>query len=152
MIQRIQSLFLLIAMGLLISMFFIPLAEVKDFQENILQFDLIGVKMAEEPGYLFLTYHLLILIAAAILVSLITIVKYRNRILQIRLCIFNILLLLGFYGMLFYLLNKVKVHFTATIYYEVPVLFPVICVILIFLAIRGIRKDIILLRSYDRIR
>ncbi len=107
--------------------------------------------MTEEPGWFFITYLLLILIAAAILVSLITIVKYRNRIQQFRLCIFNILLLLGFYSILFYPLNKAKVHFTATNSFEIPVLFPVICVILIFHAISGISKDIILFRSYDRI-
>lgn len=152
MIQRIQTIFLLIAMGLLISMFFIPFAELKDFQENFLRFDVIGVRLIGESGYLFLTYHLLIIVAASIVITFITVVKFKNRVLQIRLCIFNIMLLLGFYGMLFFLLNKVKAHFAASIFYAVPVLFPVLAVILLFLAIRGIRKDIILLRSYDRIR
>lgn len=152
MIQRIQTLFLLIAIGLLTSMFFIPFAELKDFQENLMRFDIIGIRHIDESGYLFFTYHLLIIVAASILVAFFTIIKYKNRVLQIRLCIFNIMLLLGFYSMLFFLVNKVKAHFTATIYFAVPVLFPVLAVILIFLAIRGIRKDIILLRSYDRIR
>jgi drug/metabolite transporter (DMT)-like permease len=133
-------------------MFFVPFAELKDFQENLLRFDVIGVRLIGESGYLFLTYHLLIIVAVSILVAFVTIIKFKNRVLQIRLCIFNIMLLLGFYGMLFFLLNKVKAHFTASIFYAIPVLFPVLSVILLFLAIRGIRKDILLLRSYDRIR
>lgn len=144
MIQRIQTIFLLIAMGLLISMFFIPFAELKDFQENFLRFDIIGIRLIDESGYLFFTYHLLIIVAVSILIAFVTILKYKNRVLQIRLCIFNIMLLLGFYGMLFFLLNKVKAHFTATLFYAYPVLFPVLAVILLFLAIRGIdRKSVV---------
>lgn len=133
-------------------MFFVPFAELKDFQENLLSFDVIGVRLIGETGYLFLTYHLIIIVAASIIISLITVIKFKNRVIQIRLSICNIMLLLGFYGMLFFLLNKVKAHFTASLFYAVPVLFPVLAVILVFLAIRGIRKDIQLLRSYDRIR
>lgn len=153
MIQRIQSLYILIVIGLLGSMFFIPLAELMDLQENLYSFDIIGVKPASGDGSIQLfTYHLLVIISAAILVGFVTVFNYKNRIFQIRLCIFNILLLIGFYGMLLFIVNRVKEQFAANIYYAVPVLFPVLSVILIFLAIRAIRKDIILLRSYDRIR
>lgn len=152
MIQRIQTLFLLISLGLLISMFFFPFAELKDIQDKILSWDIIGVKAIAAKTYLLFTIHLLIIVATAVIVIIISLLKYRKRILQIRLCIFNILLLIGFYGMMFYLVNNVKTQFFATIHYAVPVLFPVFSVILLFLSIKGINRDINLLRSYDRIR
>lgn len=134
-------------------MFFVPFAELRDIQDNLFNFNVIGVKAISGNGeILFLAYHLLLIIGISILIALVTIIKYKNRILQIRLCIFTILLLLGFYGMVFFLINQVKDQFSADIFLSVPVVFPVLSVILIFLAVRSIRKDIILLRSYDRIR
>jgi hypothetical protein len=153
MIQRIQTLYLLVVIGLLTSLFFVPFAELRDIQDNLFKFNVVGVKAISGNGeLLFFAYHFLLIIGLAILAAFVAILKYKNRILQIRLCIFTILLLLGFYGMLFFLINQVKNQFSADIFWSIPVVFPVLSVILIFLAIRSIRKDIILLRSYDRIR
>jgi hypothetical protein len=40
----------------------------------------------------------------------------------------------------------------ADYWFRMPVVFPVLAIILIYLAFRGIRKDEILIRSLDRIR
>lgn len=153
MIQRVQSVYLLIASAILVSMFFFAHGGVQLPDGQIMALHLAGLKsLGEREVLLFPTWHLAIIIGVSAAVLLISIFQFRNRILQIRLCIFNILLLLGFYAMLFFMINRVKAEFPGAVLYQMPAVFPVVSVILIFLAIRAIRKDIILLRSYDRIR
>ncbi len=69
-----------------------------------------------------------------------------------RLSVFSLVLMLGYYPMMFYykmLINK-ELETIAT--FGFPVVFPVVGVILSFLAIRAIGKDEALVRSLDRIR
>jgi hypothetical protein len=53
--------------------------------------------------------------------------------------------------MAFYIFH-IKNEIGGTIVYNYPLVFPLIAVILTYLGFRGIRKDELLVRSYERIR
>ena len=69
--------------------------------------------------------------------SVIAIFYYKARILQIRICIINILLLIAYQAwiLVYYFQFKSVYKFT------VPTLFPIVCVILLLIAIRYIWRD-----------
>ena len=78
------------------------------------------------------------------------ILSYKKRIRQIRVIVFAILLMLGLFGLFFFF-----THFAfsdAQISYQVSMVFPLVAIILDYLAIRAIGKDEALIRSIDRIR
>ncbi len=154
MIQRIQTIYLFLAAAIIFSMFLSPLAEMVDAFDQYYYFDLTGIyagvgdtaKMIESV----LPLRFLVIVTA--LLSLLTIFFYKRRILQIRISIFNLVLLLGFYALFFFYYFHAKSNLSAMANFKLPVMFPAIAVILVFLAARGIRKDEMLVRSYDRIR
>ena len=92
--------------------------------------------------------------AVIALVAFITIFLFRNRILQIRFCIFNAILMIGFYALLgYYYWNAQKVagaHFDLNL--KIALTFPVVSIILDYLAIRNIGADEALVRSLERLR
>ena len=107
MIQRIQTVYLLIIVALMIATLFLPLT-VLQAGESLCSFDASGIStmLTDQPELLYPTWGLFVLTAIIALISLITIFLYRKRILQIRLCIFNAILMLGFYGLYaFYVWN-----------------------------------------------
>ena len=150
MLQRIQTLFLLIALTLIASMFFMPLAEfIIDGQVYVFTYRDIGIAGAEP---LFKSYALAILLTVILILILVTIFLFKNRRLQMRLCIYNMLLNLGFYGLFYFYYHQV-VSTNQLIYsFAIASVFPLIAIILLWLAFRGIRKDEILVKSVDRIR
>ena len=80
--------------------------------------------------------------------SLITIFIYKKRKLQIKISYTMILLLVLAY-VLYFILNLKSLSFSGIQYTFV---FPLISVIFIYLAIKGIKKDEKLIRSLDRLR
>jgi hypothetical protein len=154
MIQRIQTLYLFFALVFISLMFFFPLAEFLSAENElyIFCFDGIQNEKAMEGNYLQQTMPVLILLSVISLVLFINIFLFKNRVLQMRLCIFDILLMLGLCGlMVYYILNTTK-RLDATAYYNYPLIFPLIAIILTYMAFRRIRHDELLVRSYDRIR
>jgi hypothetical protein len=155
MIQRIQSVYLFLATLVLFSMFFHPLVEIVDTGKTFYQFDLTGIYegMGNTAKKIESVLPLRFLVIVTTALSLITIFFYKRRILQLRICIFNLLLLIGFYGLFlfyfFHMKNQLDVSVTDL---KITIVFPMIAFILVFLATRGIRKDELLVRSYNRIR
>ena len=84
-------------------------------------------------------------------VTLITIFLYKKRMLQIRLCVFNCIALLGYQGVLIWYAHLLSKSADVARLNAV-VVFPVIAAILIFLALRSIAKDEALVRSLERLR
>jgi len=103
-------------------------------------------------------WPLLALCISSILLSLVAISQFKKRVLQIRLCVFNILLIVGFYAMLAwyywilkdwtledgFLVDKIAFNWT--------VVLPAINIILIYLSIRAIGRDEALVRATERLR
>ena len=154
MIQRIQTIYLLLAEMLVGILFFVPFAEIAGKEGNIYSFDIKGIYMEGIPKteIIYSSLPLIILWAVSLILILSTIFLYKNRILQMRLSTINIFILLGFCGLIFYYVwssaNILSGVFSLTVY----LVFPIIAAILIYLAIRAIAKDELLVRSIDRIR
>lgn len=136
MIQRIQSLYLFIVTALFASLFFVRLVTLN------------GVDFCVTDSV-----YMIIITAVIALLSLGTIFCFNNRTLQIRVTIFNMLLMLGWYAMAAFLVWKSGYTTTDNeLDLSIVVVFPIISIILDYLAIRGILKDEALVKSYDRLR
>lgn len=121
MIQRIQTLYLTIALGLMVSIFF-------------------GIYAVYTP--------FVILTGAVCALLIATIFLFKARKIQIRLCIYISLVLLGQQiWMGFFYFTHYKHHS-----FPVSTVFPIIAIILVILALRAIGSDEALVRSYERLR
>ena len=94
-------------------------------------------------------------VAAAL--PLVTIFLYKKRMAQIRFCVSEIVLLLGsvvFIALYCYRLCVVLAELMPELHFTLGFasLMPIIAIILVILAIRGIARDEALVRSLDRIR
>lgn len=153
MIQRIQTVYLFIVAALNLAVLFLPLASVQAGDAFYL-FDASGMSTTTTPTELvYPTWALMALSAIISLLALVTIFLYKKRILQIRLCVFNAILIIGFYALFAFFLWKVAgaaepFHFTM----QIALVFPLIGLIFDYLAIRAIGADEVLVRSLDRIR
>ncbi len=138
-IQRIQSIYLLLASIVGASLFGLPFATAPQEQEGLLIDGLLNLN--DHTGLLILTILVIIL-------SLGTIFLYNNRVLQMNLGKVNILLALGllaFSGYLFYTIQAV-----ATI--GAGLFSPLLVIILVAMANKNIQKDEKLVRDSDRLR
>jgi len=70
-----------------------------------------------------------------------------------QMCLINMVLLFGFYILLYYNCHAVKMKFGGVDYrLLIPIAFPSIALIMSYLAYRGIQRDENLVRSLNRIR
>lgn len=147
MIQRIQTVYLIISAILLGLLFLLPFAEIaKDGMVYL--FNFMGISLdgtLKENGF-----SISILIGIIIALHGVAILSYKNRIRQIRLLVLSILLMLGLFGMFFFF--TYYSFDNAQISFKISIVFPVVAIILDYLAIRAIGKDEALIRSIDRIR
>lgn len=154
MIQRIQTVYLVIAAFLLVLLFSNPIAEIivsKNLYLRLWHNKIVSINtelFAPQP-----TWPITILLSVVILLQLVLIFSFKRRQLQIRLCIFNILLMFGLVGLIYFFTkytlhaeNGIKSVFLWTI------VCPMISIMLNYLALKAIQKDEKLVRSYDRIR
>lgn len=151
MIQRIQSVYLLIITLLLAFSSFLTIGYLS--ADNGLTkaiFKPLAVTSGGET--VFPSWALFVLLVISALLAFITIFLFKNRPLQIRLTIFNALLIIGYYGVLVFFVFKAKGALSAEFYVDWKICLPLIAFILNYLAIRAIGKDEVLVKSYDRIR
>jgi hypothetical protein len=152
MIQRVQTLFLLGAVAVTACMLFLPFAQIT--REGGIVFTATSMGLRDPGGEtVYATLPVFILILVIALLLFVAIFLFKNRKLQIRFCVYGIILEFGLIGLLYYfwifVLRDVEIE---SYMVRVPVVFPVVAIILIYLAFRGIRKDEILIRSLDKIR
>ncbi|NMB44223.1 MAG: DUF4293 domain-containing protein [Clostridiales bacterium] len=150
MIQRIQTLFLLIASACMLVAVVTPLAKFIVGNELVV-FEALG--MYKDGDIVNSTWGLFTVGAISSVLALISIFLYKTRMIQIRISIFNIVVMLGFYlyfGFLFYKINPQSgLQFQGI---GVGIIMPIIAIILTYLAIRKIGADEVLVRSLDRLR
>ncbi len=155
MIQRIQSVYLLIAGALCASTLFLPLLFLSTSDNSL--YDLYATGLREVGGGEIKSANYLLIIAlATTILPFISIFLFKKRMFQLRMCGVEIVLILGYYAMLgayYYLSYR---FFAVSIVIEKgfhPALFaPAIALILAALAAKSIFQDEILVRSVDRIR
>lgn len=150
MLQRIQSLFILAALTLMVLVSFLPL--VHFLSEDGLHYGLYASGIYTGAETILATLPLLILTLSSSAFNAIALISFKKRMLQIRLLIFSIILQLGVYAMGAYYLLQLNEGFASPLSPSLPVTFPLISAILCFLAVRAIGKDEALVRSLDRIR
>ncbi len=138
----------------MVTTLFLPLATL-GIGNDFCTFDVTGLSTdaGERSELIYPAWALLVLAAVIALIAMVTIFLFRKRILQIRLSIFNALLMLGFYGLFIYQLWDIKqIVDTFSFSGKIALTFPLISLILDYLAIRNIGADEILVRSLDRLR
>ncbi len=149
MIQRIQTLWLFLALASSVIMFFFPVANLfSETQEFI--FFLIGIYAANDCSLYATTYSLIGLTGLTGLLSFITIFLYKKRVTQMRLCVYTSILMLAIIGIeAYYIFYLFKGHEFLINYIA---FMPLIGFILLLMARRAIKKDEELIKSIDRIR
>ena len=162
MIQRRQTIFMLLAVIASALLFFVPLVSF-DAGGNVMRFTIWGIQNPIETISLSTTYTwpLFVLTILMTVDPLVTIFLYKKRELQVRLCRLNMLVNIIFIGLVFLyyesdILNVIAAVEGDTYDLDVAYFFgmalPLVNLVLEIFAIRGIRKDIELLKSIDRLR
>lgn len=166
MIQRVQTLYMLLASVLVGLMLIFPLIGFSEGESSIFELRTFGFHYendveAPEGVYLQPTTYMGVINIMASLLPLILIFLYKNRILQIRLSYVSIVLMFGLQIFVGYYIYKLKWSIdeaamnaitVSAIRYSIVSALPIFGVILMWLSIRGIIKDESLVRSLDRIR
>ena len=155
MLQRIQTIYLLIIVILSGITLFVPNAHFIASSDNVdYVFNLRGLYSVTENAEMLLqdVWTLTAIKALIALIALYTIFIYKKRILQIRLSIFNMVLMLGYYPILFIYLWLIKSNLKIEYVIGFVTVFQVINIILSVLAIRAIGKDEALVKSLNRLR
>ena len=142
MIQRIQTLYLLLVVVLTGLALWLPLV---DFTVGADTCTLTAFGLKDAAGITLLPT-----------VYLVTIFLFKRRLVQIRLCAVELVLLIGagaMMGIYFYLCNR---YFADSEFYshtlKISLVFPLVCLVFDLLALRAIFRDEKLVRSLDRIR
>lgn len=171
MIQRIQTIWLLAAAIFIGILLFLPYGQFTAVEavgssnpSVTLEAGAFGLKEVVADGakgeMVLSTTPLAVLLIIAVVLPLLTIFLFKNRKLQNRLCILEIVLLLVIQGLLFYYamvkgVELIKMFPEATVeskQWLAMMLIPLVSILFTWLAKRGIMKDEKLVRSMDRLR
>ncbi len=155
MIQRAQSIYLLSVTILMVFLAVLPIAEIAIRGGEIVIYYNFGIKsyVAENTGIIFHTLPITILTCVIGVISFVNIFLYYNRHLQMRLCLYNILLIVGLMVLIYFYFSVMRKKLNITDHtFKITIVFPVISAILTLLSLRSIRKDDVIVRSYERLR
>jgi hypothetical protein len=150
MLQRIQSVYLILASAAMLISVTLPLATFY-FNTEVVVFEAMGIYLNGELTDS--TWGLFVIGLFSSVVALIITFLYKNRLLQIRLSIFNIVLMVGFFLYFGFIMYKVypveSLEFSKVGF---GVIMPIISIIFTILAIRKIGADEALVQSLNRLR
>lgn len=153
MIQRIQTLYLLIATALMAVTIFTPMAR---FFDGVQEYTLSAFALKDAAGAVAQPIlYMGILLALAGVLPFVVIFLFKNRQLQIRLCAAEIVLLIGslvVMGIYYYLSARMFNAANGIISIKIGIVLPLVAIVFVALAIRSIFRDEVLVRSLDRIR
>lgn len=150
MIQRLQSIFLLLTTLLSLLLLKSGFITFSDVSGTVNNFTITGISGFSDSLLKTLPVTLLIIIIP--IVSLITIFLFKNRQVQLILCKLLLVLVSAFIILLVFYSYKVISNYNAELIPGIRMAVPVIQLILVFMAYRGIKKDDDLVKSYDRLR
>ncbi len=151
MIQRIQTVYLLLVAILMVVMMSFPVGSFVSADYSIPATEFTNLAVVSADGVSdYAPWALFAILTVAAVISLVTIFLYRKRMLQIRLTLFNSILLIGYYVTLVVFVFKLKGD--CRFIPSWTVCLPLISIILNWLAIRAIGKDEMLVKAYERLR
>jgi len=147
MIQRIQTVYLVLVAALLIVTMCLPIGFFSDTAGEH-AFKSLGVEVYSTYQSTWGLFGILLL---GSIIAIVTVLLFKNRMLQIRMCIFNSLLLVGFYlaFIAFYFALKTDEN---TFRIGWALCLPLISIILNIMAIRAIGRDEVMVKAADRLR
>ncbi|MBN1157979.1 MAG: DUF4293 domain-containing protein [Bacteroidales bacterium] len=156
MIQRVQSVYLLLV-TVLMSIFLVSsYAEITTDLNQTISFYTHAVQkyVATDASVTVMrTLPLVVLVLLTGIISFVNIFLFHKRILQIRICVLSSLLLVVQLVLICFYYSGIKSDFAPDQpAFRIPVIFPVISIILNFMAYRAIHHDEALVNSYNRIR
>lgn len=153
MIQRIQSLYMMLAALAASLVFVFSFGEILVTQGTyvLTAFD-IHLVNAEKEEIIRTLLLPMILTAVVILGSVAAIFLYSNRKMQLRVVQLVMLVDAGLLGAVFYYQKETEELAGAMMHYNFGVVMPIIALIFLILATRGISKDEELVRSTERLR
>lgn len=152
MIQRIQTIYLLIGLVAWGLLFFNPVIGLTDNAGGAWTIFVNGIREADGGKIVMKTIPMLILFVLVELLGLVAVLSYNRRAFQLRLTVLNMLLQFFSYGIivLYVFQGRKLLHADAGLLFWS--IMPLIAAISSYLAFRGIRRDILLLRAQDRLR
>lgn len=154
MIQRIQSLFLLISMILCGVLFFTPFFEFSSATGQLYELTCKGLFHITNSGKeaISINQALMAFLIVILVFHLASIFLYKNRIRQIRFIIAVIVFLIAYWTTVIYLGYNFSKELKLSMEIKFSTSLLLVSAILDYLAIYFIRKDESLIRSVDRIR
>lgn len=162
MIQRRQTIFMLLSAIISALLFFVPLMTFKA-NDSVMSFTIFGIENPVEGITLSQSYTWPLIVLAALMTILpfYTLLRYKKRQHQVKMCQLDLLLNIVFIGVVFlYYEADIQQVIAAVegetyqleVAYFIGMAIPLVNLVLEILAIRGIKKDIELLKSIDRLR
>ncbi|WP_300725462.1 DUF4293 domain-containing protein [uncultured Bacteroides sp.] len=149
MIQRIQTVYLLIVAIMMVVMMSFP---VGSFYTETSVSEMSNIALTVADGTVsYAPWALFAILVIVAVLSIVTIFLYSKRMLQIRLTIFSIIVLIGYYAtaaaFVFFKFNELGSFSPSW-----TLCLPVVSIIFNWLAIRAIGKDEMLVKAYERLR
>ena len=160
MIQRIQSLYLFLATVLMVVCMASCIGYfISDDGEQVGKFFNLGCWFPFDSGFYYLSrqsesWALFVILLIVATLSFMNIFLFKYRALQMRICSFCMILLVGWYAVYGFFAWYFQHSFPEEVTFRVSpwASFPLVSLILLYLAFRGILKDEKLVRSLDRLR
>jgi hypothetical protein len=156
MIQRIQSVYLFLVTVFMSLMIFLPLASLDLLDGQSVVFYSYGINKVitlQHSELLTRTIPVILLVFLTGFISFINIFQFRHRVIQMRICLVNILLLAVLLILVLFYYHTVKSSLPVSDHiFKLAGMFPVVGIIFTFLAYRNIHDDELLVQSYDRLR
>ncbi len=149
MIQRIQSVYLLVVTILMIICMCNPIGSIIAADNQISEFYSLFISMPD-GSKVYAPWALFAIQAIIAVLAFTTIFLFKKRMLQIRLTIFSSVMLIGYYIALVAYIMMLAEETTFSASWTVCL--PFVAIILNWLAIRGIGADEALVKAYDRLR
>ncbi|MBP6064656.1 DUF4293 domain-containing protein [Bacteroides sp.] len=149
MIQRIQTIYLLLVAALLISSMCLPVGYFMGPDAALYTLKPLGIQVGEVFNSTWGMFGILLL---STIIALCSVFLFKNRMLQIRMSIFNTILLVGYYLTFLAFIYVLKDDLDASYRLAWSLCLPLVAIIFNILAIRAIGRDEVMVRTADRLR
>ena len=149
MIQRIQSVYLLVVSILMVICMCNPVGSIIATTNEISEFGNLFITLPDGTKD-YAPWALFVILLVVAVLAFVTIFLFKKRMLQIRLTIFSSIVLIGYYLVMAALIFMTAEETSFTPSWTICL--PFVGIILNWLAIRGIGADEALVKAYDRLR
>ncbi len=149
MIQRIQTVYLLLAAIVTIAGLCMPIAVIDVGGKNIAEVYNLWMSFGNGHGFFVPLIPMFVLLIFSSFIEVVTIALYKKRPMQSKFCIASMVLYILYYAVAAYALHTMTGDNVTP---SLPLAFPGVSFILVILANRAIKSDEKLVRAADRLR